>query len=109
MTVSKDEAIRDHAAFIWSVADLLRGDYKPCPVQVDPSGFPVDAKVIYQKSNQPKEARTEFLVRVANATRRWTSRNEREVHRPTMGRRGSAGSRLRVTPRPGGPEASRTA
>ena len=22
------EAIRNHAAFIWSVADLLRGDYK---------------------------------------------------------------------------------
>ena len=23
-----DTAIRNHAAFIWSVADLLRGDYK---------------------------------------------------------------------------------
>jgi type I restriction-modification system DNA methylase subunit len=23
-----NEAIRNHAAFIWSVADLLRGDYK---------------------------------------------------------------------------------
>lgn len=28
MTVHRDETIRNHAAFIWSVADLLRGDYK---------------------------------------------------------------------------------
>ncbi len=28
MAVRKDEVIRNHAAFIWSVADLLRGDYK---------------------------------------------------------------------------------
>lgn len=28
MTVGKNEIIRNHAAFIWSVADLLRGDYK---------------------------------------------------------------------------------
>src|ERR1700756_3997976 len=27
-TMSTREAIRNHAAFIWSVADLLRGDYK---------------------------------------------------------------------------------
>ena len=28
MTVYSSETIRNHAAFIWSVADLLRGDYK---------------------------------------------------------------------------------
>lgn len=28
MDVHRDETIRNHAAFIWSVADLLRGDYK---------------------------------------------------------------------------------
>ena len=28
MSVAGDETIRNHAAFIWSVADLLRGDYK---------------------------------------------------------------------------------
>ena len=27
-TVHRDDTIRNHAAFIWSVADLLRGDYK---------------------------------------------------------------------------------
>jgi type I restriction enzyme M protein len=26
--MSNTETIRNHAAFIWSVADLLRGDYK---------------------------------------------------------------------------------
>ena len=25
---SRSESVRNHAAFIWSVADLLRGDYK---------------------------------------------------------------------------------
>ena len=50
-----------------------------CRIQVDPSGFPVDAKVIYHKSNQPKEARTEFFVRVANATKVSTSCNERST------------------------------
>jgi len=30
-----------------------------CRVQVDACGFPVDAKVIYQKPNGPKETRTE--------------------------------------------------
>ena len=40
-----------------------------CRVQVDPAGFPVDAKVIHQKPNGPKETRTEFYVRVANSTR----------------------------------------
>ncbi len=40
-----------------------------CRVQVDVCGFPVDAKVIYQKPNGPKETRTEFFVRVANGTR----------------------------------------
>ena len=29
VTVMDRENIRNHAAFIWSVADLLRGDYKP--------------------------------------------------------------------------------
>ena len=28
VTVHRDETIRNHAAFIWSVADLLRGDNK---------------------------------------------------------------------------------
>ena len=28
MTVTARETIRNHAGFIWSVADLLRGDYK---------------------------------------------------------------------------------
>lgn len=28
MAVAASETIRNHAAFIWSVADLLRGDYK---------------------------------------------------------------------------------
>ena len=27
--MSNTEAARNHAAFIWQVADLLRGDYKP--------------------------------------------------------------------------------
>jgi type I restriction enzyme R subunit len=40
-----------------------------CRVQVDPSGFPVDAKVIIQKPGGPKETRTEFYVRVANGTK----------------------------------------
>ena len=40
-----------------------------CRVQVDPSGFPVDAKVIYQNPDKPKEVRTEFFVRVANGTK----------------------------------------
>jgi type I restriction enzyme R subunit len=40
-----------------------------CRVQVDPAGFPVDAKVVFQKPNQPKETRTEFYVRVANGTK----------------------------------------
>ncbi|HVE45872.1 MAG TPA: ATP-binding protein [Acidimicrobiales bacterium] len=40
-----------------------------CRVQVDPAGFPVDAKVILQKPGGPKETRTEFYVRVANGTR----------------------------------------
>jgi type I restriction enzyme M protein len=26
--MANDETIRSHAAFIWSIADLLRGDYK---------------------------------------------------------------------------------
>jgi len=28
MTTSDSPTIKNHAAFIWSVADLLRGDYK---------------------------------------------------------------------------------
>ena len=27
-TTPQNQTIRNHAAFIWSVADLLRGDYK---------------------------------------------------------------------------------
>ena len=44
-------------------------DHDICRVQVDPSSHPVDAKVIYQKRNEPKETRTEFFVRVANGTK----------------------------------------
>ena len=40
-----------------------------CRVQVDPSGFPVDAEVVVQKPNQPKETRIDFYVRVANGTK----------------------------------------
>jgi type I restriction enzyme R subunit len=40
-----------------------------CRVQVDPAGFPVDAKVIYQKPGGPKETRTEFFIRVGNGTK----------------------------------------
>ncbi len=40
-----------------------------CRVQVDPSAFPVDAKVIIQKPGGPKETRTEFYVRIGNTTR----------------------------------------
>lgn len=40
-----------------------------CRVQVDPAGFPVDAKVLHQKPNEPREVRTEFFVRVANGTK----------------------------------------
>jgi type I restriction enzyme, R subunit len=36
---------------------------------VDPSGFPVEARVVYQKPGGPKEVRTEFFVRVANGTK----------------------------------------
>lgn len=39
-----------------------------CRVQVDPCGFPVDATVIYQKPNGPKETRTEFFVRRLSST-----------------------------------------
>ena len=28
-TMSDTATVKNHAAFIWSVADLLRGDYKP--------------------------------------------------------------------------------
>ena len=40
-----------------------------CRVQVDPSAFPVEAKVTHQKPNQPKETRTEFFVRIGNGTK----------------------------------------
>lgn len=40
-----------------------------CRVQVDPCGFPVEARVIYESPTGSKEARTEFFVRVANITR----------------------------------------
>ena len=65
-----------------------------CRVQVDPCTCPVDAKVIYQKPVGPKEARSEFPVRVANGTKALDA-VEREKY--TLGRRGRA-------PRsPGGP------
>lgn len=38
-------------------------------IQVDPCGFPVEAKVIYQKPGEPAETRTQFFVRVGNATK----------------------------------------
>ena len=40
-----------------------------CRVQVDPAGFPVDAKVTVHKPGAPMQARTEFYVRVANGTK----------------------------------------
>ncbi len=40
-----------------------------CRIQVDPAGFPVQAKVVHQKPNGPKETGTWFYVRVANSTR----------------------------------------
>jgi type I restriction enzyme R subunit len=40
-----------------------------CRVQVDPSGFPVDATVIKQKPGGPKEKVTEFYVRGLNGTK----------------------------------------
>ncbi|MBK7166366.1 MAG: ATP-binding protein [Candidatus Microthrix sp.] len=39
-----------------------------CRVQVDPSGFPVDATVIKQKPDGPKEQLTEYYVRRLNGT-----------------------------------------
>jgi type I restriction enzyme R subunit len=39
-----------------------------CRVQVDPSGFPVDATVIKHKPGGPKEQLTEFYVRRLNGT-----------------------------------------
>lgn len=52
-----------------------------CRVQVDPSGFPVNAKVIYQKPNGPKETRTEFFIRVANGTKALDAvEKERYIH-----------------------------
>ncbi|MBK9296003.1 MAG: hypothetical protein WA988_01785 [Candidatus Nanopelagicales bacterium] len=39
-----------------------------CRVQVDPSGFPIDATVIKQKPGGPKEKLAEFYVRRLNRT-----------------------------------------
>jgi hypothetical protein len=39
-----------------------------CRVQVNPSGFPVDATVIKQKPGGPKTTVTEFYVRQLNGT-----------------------------------------
>jgi type I restriction enzyme R subunit len=58
-----------------------------CRVQVDPCAFPVPARVIYQKPGGPKEARTEFFVRVANGTRALDA-VEREKY--VLGRWGSS-------------------
>jgi len=44
-------------------------DYDICRVQVDPCAFPVDAEVMYQKPDGPKEIRREFFVRIGNGTR----------------------------------------
>ena len=43
--------------------------YDICRVQVDPSGFPVDATVIKQKPGDPKAKVTEFYVRGLNGTK----------------------------------------
>ncbi|CAN5122477.1 hypothetical protein BH24ACT1_BH24ACT1_11760 [soil metagenome] len=65
--------------FSTSVGDAAATNVRPylhhvdghdiCRVQVDACGFPIDAQVIYQKPNGPKETRTEFFVRVANGTK----------------------------------------
>ncbi|MGI8574932.1 MAG: hypothetical protein ACR2MA_06230 [Egibacteraceae bacterium] len=55
-----------------------------CRVEVGPCGFPVDAKVIHQKPNQPQETRTEFFVRVGNSTTGPRRRGARKVHRSTL-------------------------
>lgn len=59
----------DAAATMVRPAILHVDGHDICRVQVDPSGFPVEARVIYQKPGGPKEVRTEFFVRVANGTR----------------------------------------
>ena len=76
-----------------------------CRVQVDPDGFPVDAKVVVQKSGGPKGIRTEFYVRVANGTRaldavergkyivgRWAAGGRGETCSEATGRISSPGS-----------------
>jgi type I restriction enzyme R subunit len=61
-----------------------------CRVQVDPCAFPVDAKVIYQEPDGPKEVRTEFFVRVSNGTKALDA-VEREKY--ILGRWGSGSPR----------------
>ena len=39
-----------------------------CRIQVDPSGFPVDAHVVHDKNGQYVK-QTQFFVRVANGTK----------------------------------------
>lgn len=65
-------------------------------VQVDPAGFPVDAKVIVQKPGGPKETHTEFFVRVANGTRALDA-VEREKY--ILGRWGAATEGFAATER----------
>lgn len=59
----------DAAATMVRPAILHVDGHDICRVQVDPSGFPVEARVMYQKPGDPKEIRTDFFVRVANGTR----------------------------------------
>ena len=59
----------DAAATMVRPAILQVDAHDICRVQVDPSDFPVEAKVTYQKPGGPKEVRTEFFVRVANGTK----------------------------------------
>jgi len=66
-----------------------------CRVRVGPCAFPVEAKVVYQKVDGPKEVRTEFFVGVANGTKTLDA-VEREKY--ILGRWGSGGPRS-----PGGP------
>jgi type I restriction enzyme, R subunit len=67
-----------------------------CRIQVDPSAFPVDARVIHQKPGGPTETRTEFYVRVANATK---ALNAAEKEKPVLGRWENAGAVRRLVVR----------
>lgn len=62
-------SVGDAAATMVRPAILHVDGHDICRVQVDPSGFPVEGRVMYQKPGGPKEVRTEFFVRVANGTK----------------------------------------